>query len=190
MNTEFDLEYSIRTPSHTRKVFNPKLFKKTVDRLVRWLSTPRAKVLKIKALAGCGNSGVPMISAVSYATGLPIITVRKKSETEHVYHSGYDVTGFNEGGSYLIVDDLIDSGATVTRIIESISLMNPSLSPCAIMLYSQEYPPTYFDPKGVNPKLFYSEHLEKCDPPAKPTTKKTPPKKTVKKGKQNAARRR
>jgi hypothetical protein len=104
----------IQTPSHTEDCFHPERFKKMVDQIAKKLQTEY--VGQFDALAGCGNSGTTMVSALSYVLGVPMTIVRK--EKDHNNHHGQDVTGYMGSGKYFIIDDMISSGATIHWIID------------------------------------------------------------------------
>jgi len=65
------------------------------------------------AIAFTGTSGAGIAFPLSYLLKIPLIHVRKK---EIRSHSSYDIEGTISSKRYLIVDDFIDSGATINRI--------------------------------------------------------------------------
>jgi adenine/guanine phosphoribosyltransferase-like PRPP-binding protein len=111
-------ETMIVAPAHTGEVFNPNTFKNLVDKLVikfKYL----AKNYKINTLVGCGNSGVPIVSAAAYRLGVPFFAVRKsRSDT---LNDDYMANGYvtKTGVRYLIVDDCIETGTTIKRIVKN-----------------------------------------------------------------------
>lgn len=111
-------------PMHTSKVFNPNKFTKTVKTLVKEIWKIRKEGHQIDLLAGCGNSGAPIVGALSVLTGIPFFIVRKESRADH---DDRPANGFvpEGGGKYLIIDDLISSGTTVRRIIKGIRECRP-----------------------------------------------------------------
>lgn len=70
----------------------------------------------ISHLVVSGISGQSIGWPVSYKINLPICVVRKKNEESH----GALLEGRGELEDYIILDDLIDSGATLRRIVETI----------------------------------------------------------------------
>ena len=104
---------------------------KTVKRL--------QKKLNFDAIAFRGTSGAAMAYPISVATGIPLICVRKVKERSH----GRPVEGSHkfEVKSYLIVDDFIESGNTIDKIIDAINHEIPWFEgadvPCVgILLYA------------------------------------------------------
>lgn len=132
----------ISVPSYYRKAFDPNTFQSTVKVLVEKVTEMVAKDPQIKAIAASGNSGVPVAAAAAFASGLALTVVRKKNEP--LTHSATRVTGYIGPGKYIIVDDLISSGATMRHVVTSIDEFRseevPSgagyLEPAAIVLYS------------------------------------------------------
>lgn len=113
-------------PSHTKRVFGPNDFRELVDLSAKKLAAIH-KSFPFVALAGIGHSGVPLMAALSYKIGVPMIAVRRKSnETQHDYTGEWN--GYYSGGPYLVVDDLISSGATLRRIISAIDKLKDSYS--------------------------------------------------------------
>lgn len=105
-------------PSHTQQVFDPRSFKKLVTNTAKALGI-LGKTLKFNCLAATGNSGNLLAGALSYKLGLPLLIVRKSGDE---CHDDLKVNGFrpDEAVRYLIIDDLVSSGATVRRIMEQI----------------------------------------------------------------------
>lgn len=141
-------------PGHTRKVFDHKQFRRLVEACDSRITELR-KDMEINALAASGNSGLPLLGALSFYTGLPMLAVRKTADTQNdtvFIGDTWDlrtrtrmVNGtFSTFTRYLIVDDLIDSGRTIRRIIDNIETEAKGLSietPCCvgILLYDQDY---------------------------------------------------
>ena len=63
-----------------------------------------------------GISGQALAWPISYLTSMPVCVVRKDNENHH----GLDIQGSGILGDFIIVDDLIDSGRTIERIIAKI----------------------------------------------------------------------
>lgn len=105
----------IRT-EYLRKVFNPEELKSAVSR-----ATDRLACLDYDAIAVRGNSGTLFGGALSYETGKHLILVRKPGDSSH---SMYPVEGLIAGDKgylrYIIVDDFIASGATVSEIKKAV----------------------------------------------------------------------
>ena len=80
------------------------------------------KKVQFDAIAFTGSSGAAIAFNIATKFGIPLIYVRKKSEISH----GVKVECNGGGGdnfikSYMIVDDFICSGHTITTIINSIT---------------------------------------------------------------------
>jgi orotate phosphoribosyltransferase len=133
----------IQAPTYYSRVFDPQAFPKVVAAFVDKVRELAAHDPSIKAIAACGNSGVPVAAAASCLTGLSLIVVRKANEP--LTHSGSRVTGYIGEGRYIIVDDLIDSGGTLRNIDESIRACRDgfpgTLEPAIVVLYQAgDYP--------------------------------------------------
>jgi hypothetical protein len=101
-------------------VFDPNKFEETVRgvvKTIKYAAQCLPKELRPRALAAMGNSGAPLVGAVALLMKLPFFVVRKKGDPAH---SSEAVSGFvpSDVTNYLVVDDLIDSGKTVNRIVE------------------------------------------------------------------------
>lgn len=90
------------------------------------------------AIAFRGSSGAALAFPLSYLLKLPLIHVRKG---ESHYGSG-TIEGTISSKRYIIIDDFIDRGTTVKKIISEIK-KNIGAKPVAICLYSAgRYGPT------------------------------------------------
>lgn len=125
--------YNQTRGSYKTKAFNPLSLRKVVARIADYLVANPA----IVAVAARGQSGIIVYSAVSYATGVPIICVRKDGEESH---DGSSVLGYCGEGQYVIIDDLIGSGHTINRIVKDIEARQyPGLTPHSVLLYESAY---------------------------------------------------
>ncbi len=98
-------------------VYSPNEFKQKIDAICRAFKTLKTKP---DAIAFQGSSGSAIAFPLSYKLKVPIIYIRKPDESTH----GHRLEGnIPRGGvsTYVIVDDLIASGATVARIYASIA---------------------------------------------------------------------
>lgn len=126
--------HRVSAPGHTGAVFDrfkfDNLLRRAIDQLdAIWKATPGG----IQCLVGCGNSGIPLVTALSLQTQIPFATVRKKNDPSY---DSRVVTGWLGRGKYLIVDDLISSGRTMHQIVEHVHYDSMgSLKPAGIMLY-------------------------------------------------------
>lgn len=100
---------------YLRSIFIPERLKETVDKTTEHILKLQP-IIKFQAIAFRGNSGAGIAFPVSYATGIPLICVRK-GENSH----GNCIEGANlKIDRYLILDDFIDMGHTVKAIIDTL----------------------------------------------------------------------
>lgn len=98
-----------------RPVYDPDELTRTVLRVA---SAIDSLALPPKFIAVRGVSGVSVGAAVSFYTKLPLVVIRKDDEQTH---SSGTVQGlFGMRGRYVIVDDLVDTGATVRAIVRAL----------------------------------------------------------------------
>ncbi len=99
---------------YLENIFNPGTHKETVDCIVE-------KVKKLKtiydfdSIAFTGTSGSGVAFTVSYLTQVPLIHIRKS-----LGHSNHKYEGVYNAKKYLILDDCIETGNTIRRIIREI----------------------------------------------------------------------
>lgn len=74
--------------------------------------------LGFDAVAFAGSSGAAIAFVLGYAIDIPVIYVRKDTETHH--GSSIECNSTSPIHKYLIVDDFVDAGGTVTRIYNKI----------------------------------------------------------------------
>lgn len=130
---KWDLSSGYDHPSYTHKIFRPDEFRKLVLKAEKKLLAIH-QVTPFEAIAGTGNSAMPLLGALSYKMGVPMIAVRKDGEKRH---DDRNVNGRTRS-RYVIVDDLIDSGATVDRIVGEIAKASSYTSTLvAVVLYEQ-----------------------------------------------------
>lgn len=89
--------------------------------------------LRPKFILGRGLSGATMGTAVSVALNKPLMLARKAGEKTHSYQEiegWYGLTDSQKRGKYIIVDDLVETGATIKETILTIQkLYNRSRLP-------------------------------------------------------------
>lgn len=105
-------------------ITDPKALMKVVDKaaakIKAWLeSEPHRLTAPITHVVVTGISGQSIGWPVSYKIGLPLAVVKKDGEKGHT--SG-TVIGTGELGDYVILDDLISTGATINRVVDQIKL--------------------------------------------------------------------
>lgn len=104
----------IHCPSHTEAIFRTTDFPAVVD----W-AVSQARQAKIDAIAGCGHSGLLVAGAMGYILNIPVIAVRKGSNEAKA--DGFKVNAVlsQPATRWAIIDDLVASGDTVKRIVET-----------------------------------------------------------------------
>jgi adenine/guanine phosphoribosyltransferase-like PRPP-binding protein len=99
--------------------------RKLVARTVRFLTSKKMAVKynipKFDAIAFTGNSGAIYAPPVALALNKPMILVRKSEVSSH---SSRDVEGLKSAKTYIILDDIVSSGATVRRVVNLVHLWN------------------------------------------------------------------
>jgi hypoxanthine phosphoribosyltransferase len=134
---------------------------KTVDKLARAI---RRHNLKFNAVAFRGMSGALVVPMLCLKLRKGMICCRKKSEESH----SAAAEGYMGGGNYIIVDDFINSGTTISGIITAIEDWQkqnkweypidrdhnkmPKFVPIAVFLYNKD--------KAEPPDFSESEHPE------------------------------
>lgn len=99
------------------------------------------KELDFDAIAFTGSSGAALAFPLSYLLKLPLIHVRKGNSH---YFSG-QIEGTISSKKYLIVDDFIDRGNTIRRIIRNIKReLGDQAKPVGIYLYAPDAESRYF----------------------------------------------
>lgn len=101
-------------------VFSTRELAATVRWCVKRVLALRAKH-RFDSIAFTGISGAAVAFAVSAATGIPITCVRKRSSGSEASHSSCAVEGHVNMERYIIIDDFVDTGATLERVRGAIS---------------------------------------------------------------------
>lgn len=95
-------------------------FSYTVDKATKIISKFR-KRMPFEAIAFTGSSGAALAYPLSYKLKIPLIHIRKSIRDNHY---GSKLEGLNDCASYIIVDDFINSGRTIKKIISEINKGN------------------------------------------------------------------
>lgn len=113
--------------SHIRMLMHPDSLKQAIDR-----STAKVRQIalltRVDAIAVRGISGAAVGFAVASNVGLPVILVRKEVDDSHsraakdggLVESTGSLEVENNTIRYVIVDDFIENGGTITNIVNSI----------------------------------------------------------------------
>lgn len=94
------------------------------------------KTTNFSHIAVMGVSGQSVAWPISYLTGIPILVVRKQNEKSA--YSTDTIIGSGKVQTYIIVDDLIESGNTVDAIVKEITKQFDNTAQCVgIFLYNK-----------------------------------------------------
>jgi orotate phosphoribosyltransferase len=121
--------------SHLRQPHDPKKLRSLVRRTKKVLLELRGRE-PFDAIAFSGVSGAAVAYPISMQTDIPLLNVRK-ADNSH----GSPIEGSSRLiGSYIIVDDLIESGTTIRRIVDALAERNLPPTACkAIVLWYAAY---------------------------------------------------
>jgi phosphoribosylpyrophosphate synthetase len=100
-------------------VYNPKTFIKKINKVANFL---KLATEKYDTIAFSGTSGAAFAYPLSYILGKHLICIRKNTDNSHFKINNLGFEGFLKCKRYIIIDDCIDSGATVSNIIYKINL--------------------------------------------------------------------
>ena len=133
-----------RCASHLEDIFMyPDKYGQLVDRIADQLEALRKKQ-SFTGMVFCGLSGAALAYPLSACLHIPLICVRKKGENAH----GFDVEGPQANvRRYIIIDDFIETGATIKELIDAMDEQNKWNKPskhnkvrCSgIVLYDEGY---------------------------------------------------
>lgn len=121
---------------YLEKVYHVDRYQKLIKRLIKKIQAFKKKI-PFDAIAFTGTSGAAAAYAVSYELKIPLICVRKKDNN----HCGLPIEGAVTAKSYIILDDFIDQGKTIKKIISTIKKCrknnkSPDNNPVGIILYN------------------------------------------------------
>ena len=133
------------------------------------LAIKQLEKLDFDAIAFRGMSGALTAPVVAHAMGKQLIMCRKREE---VNHSGRAVEGFKASKRYVIVDDIISSGHTVSLIQRMISVFAPNAECIGILQWCQlrQVGCGITEPEGwvIDPDTRYDEWGKAVAEPYKP----------------------
>lgn len=95
-----------------------------VTEKVKSLVRCRKKTEKPDTIAVIGASGLLVGTVVAYKLNMDLLVVRKKDD---VCHSSHKVEGML-GGRYIVIDDIVESGATVAYVVTQIKQADRNVS--------------------------------------------------------------
>lgn len=126
-------------PSHTHDIFDPSQF----AHVVNW-TVDTVKAGGYEAIAGSGHSGLPLIGAVAYRLGIPMIAVRKSDERPKGDTSRVNGVLPHRSLRYAIVDDIICSGETILRVEANVAHVFPQAKLAGVILHCARSDDPYF----------------------------------------------
>lgn len=103
--------------SYLECALDPKQAKKKVAALVKLLKPLSGE---FDSIAFCGSSGLLIGPTVAQRLNKQMILVRKEGANDNNHHSDYQVEGNSASQHYVIIDDLVCTGATIDFIKEKI----------------------------------------------------------------------
>lgn len=128
--------------SHNNAILSPNKLKKIVRDTTAFvkeiqLIQRRKRKPQINALVFSGMSGAGVAFPLAMRTGIAPLLVRKKDDDSHstVLVEGNGDLSSDDKINYLIIDDLIDTGATVNYILGSMNKACSNAKVQGILLY-------------------------------------------------------
>ena len=132
---------------YLKVIFNPDIFKETVAKTVAAAKHIKS-VTDFDTIAFCGVSGSAMAFILAHELGVDLLCVRKKNDGSHfLAFNEIPLEGNMAAKKYIIVDDMIVSGKTVSYIIESINTHLPNAKPVAMVMYTAYHNDTHCYPE-------------------------------------------
>ena len=110
-------DHQVTCASHLRTALLPDVAKHTVARVCKLV---RQRNIQFDAIACRGLSGLLIAPIVAMRLKKTLLCVRKGEKT----HSPQNVEGDAKAKTYVILDDFIDSGETVSAIVDGIKVFN------------------------------------------------------------------
>lgn len=134
--------------SYLDEVYDVNIYRERMEKIVAFILNLK-KAIPFDVIAFRGSSGAAYAFPISMTTGIPLFHVRKEEDN----HSGSLVEGVFGFRKYIIVDDFIDDGNTVLKIIDAIRCnSNTRSAKCvAIVLCAGDW--ERVENKSVPPKL-------------------------------------
>nr|A9A8E9.1 RecName: Full=Hypoxanthine/guanine phosphoribosyltransferase; Short=HGPRTase [Methanococcus maripaludis C6] len=119
-----EYHYFIHPISDGVPLVEPELLRDVSTRVIKMIDTEVDKIVTAEAM------GIPIVTAVSIATDIPYVIMRKREyllEGEIPVHqeTGYSkgelyLNGINKGDKVVILDDVISTGGTLVAIINAL----------------------------------------------------------------------
>lgn len=121
----------VSATGYLEQLIDPNSRKDTIDKAVEYLRNIE-KDYPFDAIAFTGMSGALIGVPVADILGKGLIAVRRKDDKSN--HSGRAVEGV-KASRYVIIDDLIATGATLFHVRDSIKWWHPEASLVGVYLY-------------------------------------------------------
>jgi adenine/guanine phosphoribosyltransferase-like PRPP-binding protein len=113
------ISYNDVASDYLHALFVPKTQVEIIDRMAK--DVERSGV-NAEAIVFTGLSGAMVAIPLGLALELPVVAVRKHDDRSS--HSAYKIEGYRHFKRYIIADDFVASGRTVSRIIKGIKEWN------------------------------------------------------------------
>lgn len=121
---------------------DPALLREIVDEALRLVDARVDRIVTVEAM------GIPIATALSLATGVPVTVVRKRSygfpgEVEIGQSTGYSkgrlyVNGLKRGDRVLFVDDVISTGGTIGPLLTAFRGMGVEVADVLVLIEKGE----------------------------------------------------
>jgi len=139
-----DYRYILNAITEQEPALEPAILDDCANKLLERLNYKKAtKILTAETM------GVPISTAISLKTSLPLIiaTRRKKGTFDEIsvdYISGYEngvlhINGIKKGDRVLIIDDLISTGGTTLSMIEGVKRAGAKIEDIGVIFNKTDY---------------------------------------------------
>jgi adenine/guanine phosphoribosyltransferase-like PRPP-binding protein len=123
--------------TYLQKVYQVNRFVKIIDKAAD-LAKRIKRIHKYDTIAFSGSSGAALAYVLSAQMKMPLIHIRKDDGYHPISDSKFEGNACVK--KYVIVDDFIESGSTISYIRSTIKKVAPKAKCAAIMLYAQASP--------------------------------------------------
>lgn len=133
-------------PSYTSELWHPITFAEVCAWVIE-----KAREADVEALAASGHSGLPVAAVAAHALGINLIAVRQpKCDTNDYVHEVNGILALDRPVRYGIVDDFIESGNTIERIITQITREWPKSALTHVFCWWQGHSSNAIPPRLVS----------------------------------------
>ena len=137
--------------AHLKNAFYNRV--ENLDRAIRILST-----VEFCTIVCTGLSGALFASPLSIIMGKQLVVIRKEGDKNHSWSDNERNCSFGKVGPFIIVDDLIDTGATVGRIKRKMSIV-PFATHVGTYLYDNQGKFLPVTPEEIDAERYVVESL-------------------------------